>query len=179
MATLSGITTYTHDAAGNRTRVDPPDGTADTFAWDARSQMTAATVGGNAVTMTYNAFRQRVSKTTSGGTTLCHYDHKNLIHESEVVDGDDEKVLETIQAVRRPRREREAIVRAGWVKAARAALTRAVSVAGGERCGRGPGCGDDGAAVRGSGWIFGGGFPCARGFQSVDRLMAGGCVSGC
>jgi YD repeat-containing protein len=53
------ISSITHDAADNRTRVDHPDGTSDTFTWDARGQVTTATVGGNLVNHDLPAPRSR------------------------------------------------------------------------------------------------------------------------
>ena len=76
MATLSGTTTYHHDAAGNRMQVDHPDGTSDYFTWDALGRMTVAEVGDNVTTLSYNAAGRRVIKETPTGATSFRYDHK-------------------------------------------------------------------------------------------------------
>ena len=72
----AAITTYTNDAAGNRTsQISTSDSTY--YTWDAAGRMATAEPAAGTVTFTYNADGQRVAKqSTDGSVTGYLYDYK-------------------------------------------------------------------------------------------------------
>ena len=82
------ITTYTFDAAGNRTAQISPIDTIY-FTWDAQSRMITAEPAAGTVTLAYNADGQRTAKqSTDGSVTGFLYDYKKLLAETDDVGGE-------------------------------------------------------------------------------------------
>ena len=81
------VTTYMHDAAGHRTKVQSPSDLTE-YTWDAPGRMSTAEVAAGTVTLTYNADGQRVVKQSTDGSSMGFlYDYKKLLNET---DGDGE-----------------------------------------------------------------------------------------
>ncbi len=71
----AGSTTYTHDAAGNRTSVVGAGGTGSaTYGYNDAGQMTSVTTGGATTTYGYSGNGERVSSSEGGVTTPYLYD---------------------------------------------------------------------------------------------------------
>src|SRR5258708_7731520 len=84
----AGVTTYTYDAAGNRTGLLPPTGPSTLYSWDAPGRLIEADVAAGTVTFTYNADGQRVAKQGTDASVVGFlYDHKKLLHETDEVGG--------------------------------------------------------------------------------------------
>jgi RHS repeat-associated protein len=85
----SSVTTFTHDAAGHRTRVESAVAGLSEYGWDAAGRMSSAepASAAGAIAFQYNADGQRVVKDASavgGGTAVGFlFDHKHLLHETE------------------------------------------------------------------------------------------------
>ncbi|MFT5522769.1 MAG: RHS repeat-associated protein, partial [Pirellulaceae bacterium] len=77
-----GTTTYTHDASGNRTRVETPSQLTD-YQWDAENRMTVAQPIQGDIDFTYNADGQRVSRSTDVETKRFVYDFERLLQETD------------------------------------------------------------------------------------------------
>jgi len=78
---FSGITTYTHDSDGNRTKRQAPGGSTD-YVWDIDSRLTSANQVGSRFTFPYNGDGQRTKRAT-GSTTKFIYDFKKLLQETD------------------------------------------------------------------------------------------------
>lgn len=68
--TSRGAVAHVFDAAGFLAQRG-----ADTFAYTTRSELLAASVGGNSITYTYDGYGRRTSRTEAGGTTQYLYGH--------------------------------------------------------------------------------------------------------
>src|SRR5262249_60733904 len=81
------VTTFSHDAAGNRTaEITPSDSTL--YAWDAAGRMESADVDTGVISFTYNADGQRVLKEAADGPTGFLYDQQRILHETDDIGGD-------------------------------------------------------------------------------------------
>ncbi|MEK6235635.1 MAG: hypothetical protein N2C14_13080 [Planctomycetales bacterium] len=82
----AGVTTYTHDAVGNRTEKDDPVAGTTFYEWDARNRLALAEPPAGAVSFTYSPQGRRVAKETPGETKKFIYDFKHLLQETDAAD---------------------------------------------------------------------------------------------
>ena len=78
------VTTYQYDPAGNRTAVQLPSFASSNFFWDAAERMVAAEVDTGTWTLVYNADGQRIAKEGPSTPRGFLYDHRKLLHETNV-----------------------------------------------------------------------------------------------